>query len=148
MKFRCSTKPIDDVLEIAPFCAVFLVLLLMLVLHSSLAPAPGVRIELPEMPPVPRPTSIAPELVVAIDQNGLIYFEHQVIGEKQLRDRLAAKVTASKQPVQLVLMADENVRQGEVLRLATLAKQCGINEVIMAVRPPLFPARPETHGTQ
>lgn len=138
----------DDVLDVGSFCAVFLLLLLMLVLHSSLAPAPGVRIELPEVPPMPRPTSIAPELVVAIDQNGLIYFEHQVIGEKQLRDKLADRVAASKHPVQLVLMADENVRQGEVLRLATLAKRSGISEVIMAVRQPLFPTRQESQGTQ
>lgn len=148
MKFKCSVKPIDNSLDVASFCGVFLILLLLLVLHSSLAPAPGVIVELPNVPPLPRPASVAPELVVAVDQNELIYFEHQVIGEEQLREKLAAKVTASKQPLQLVILADKNVRHGEVLRLAGIARQCGISEVIMAVRPPLFQSRPATSGSE
>jgi len=142
MKFRSTVKPMDDVLEAGPFAAVFFLVLLMLLLHTSLAPAPGVRVQLPEVSAEPRPAHIGVELVVTVDQNELVYFEHQVLSEDQLRDRLGAKVRRTRQPLQLVLLADENVRQGAVLRLATLARACGVEEVILATRVPLFEPKP------
>ena len=142
MRFQSRVKPLDDVLEAGPFVAVLFVLLLLLLLHTSLAPAPGVRVQLPVVPAEPRSAYLGLELVVAIDQNELVYFEHQVVTEEQLRQRLSATVRRSRQPLQLVLLADENVRQGAVLRLATLARSCGIEEVIMATREPLFPSKP------
>lgn len=138
MKFRCSAKPLDDVLDAGPFAAVMFLVLIMLLLHSAIAPAPGVRVQLPEVAAARRSASIGPQLVVTIDQNELVYFEHQVVSEDQLRDKLASKVRAGRQPVQFMLLADDNVRQGAVLRIATLARDCGIGEVIVATREPLF----------
>jgi len=142
MKFRRTVKPLSGTLDPTPFAAVFFLLVILLLLHSSFAPAPGVRVQLPTASPPPRPGFTGPELVVTIDQNGLLYFDHQVVQEAQLREQLAAKVRASPEPLHLLLLADEAVRQGAVVRLATLAREAGILEVVEATREPLFPARP------
>lgn len=131
-------------MEVTSFAGVFFLVLILLLLHSSFAPAPGVRIQLPSVAAERRPATLGAELVVAIDQNGLTYFEHQVVTTTQLRERLTAKVQASRKPVQLLLLADESVRQGAVIALATIARESGINEVVMATREPLFQAGPGT----
>jgi biopolymer transport protein ExbD len=130
-------------LDPTPFAAVFFLLVILLVLHSSLAPAPGVLVQLPAVIPGPRPGFDGPELVVTIDRNGVLYFEHQVVAEEELRQRLTAKVQASREPLHLLLLADEAVPHGAVVQLATLAQAAGIREIVEATREPLFPANPE-----
>ena len=142
MRFRQTVKPLKGVLDPTPFAAVFFLLVILMVLHSSFAPAPGVRVQLPAAAAPQRPGFTGPELVVTIDQNGLVYFEHQVVPLADLRERLTAKVRASHEPLHLLLLADDGVRHGDVVRLATLAQAAGIREVVEATRDPLFPAKP------
>jgi len=54
---------------------------------------------------------------------------------------LAAKVPAAKEPLTLLVQADESVRQARIVRLAGLAREAGLREVLIATRPPLFTPR-------
>ncbi|HNQ87379.1 MAG TPA: biopolymer transporter ExbD [Verrucomicrobiota bacterium] len=139
MKIRRNLRPVTGHLDLAPFAGVFFLLVLLLLLQSSLAPAPGLRISLPAVGSSEVPDGTAAALVVAIDQNELLYFDHQVIGADALHERLAARVARHRTPLTLMLQADEAVRQGAVVRVATLARSAGIHNVIIATRPPLLP---------
>jgi len=132
--------------DFAPFAGVLFLLVLFLLLHSYLAPPPGLRIKLPvaEFPSLPGAAN--PVLVVSVDRSEQYYFDHQAIRQGELQARLAAKARHSSEPVTLLVQADEAVRHAAIVRLAALARAAGIREVLIAARPPLFPALPGASG--
>jgi len=87
----------------------------------------------------PAPTN--PDLVVAVDREGQIYFEHQALQEKELRARLAAKVRQTRGPLTLLVQADAAVKLDVLARLGAVASAAGVREARFETRPPLFPLR-------
>ncbi len=122
----------------APFAGVVFLLLMFLLFGSAFVHTPGVRIDLPELTsPLPGPET--PTVSVAVDRNGLIYFEHQVMtliqAETQLLAGLTAAVKASPgQPLSLVLQADRRGRFDTALRVLNIAHAAGIKEAFFATR--------------
>lgn len=98
---------------------------------------PGIRIELPELAGLPG--TAHPTLVVAVNLNGQIFFENQIILEKDLKKRLAAAARQARGPLALALYADKAVEYELILRLSQLARAAGIAEIILAARPPVLP---------
>ena len=139
MKYPRNVKPFTGRLDVAPFAGVFFLLVLFLLLQTSLAPVPGVRIQLPAAV-FPEPPGVnGPALVVAIDRQGQAYFNLQAVSETELARELTNRVKASPDPITLVLQADEAVGQGMVVRLMAIARQAGIRETVISLRPPLLP---------
>ncbi len=98
---------------------------------------PGIRVELPELAGLSG--TALPTLVVAVNLNGQIFFENQIILEKDLKKRLAAAARQAKGPLALALYADKAVKYEMILRLSQLARAAGIAEIILAARPPILP---------
>ncbi len=98
---------------------------------------PGIRVELPELAGLSGTSR--PTLVVAVNLNGQIFFENQIILEKDLKKRLAAAARQAKGPLALALYADKAVEYDLILRLSQLARAAGIAEIILAARPPILP---------
>src|SRR5262249_29574279 len=94
---------------------------------------PGVPIHLPEEANLPG--SEGATAVIAIDAAGQYYFENQVCNEAQLKQRLQLAVERSRDPVTLVVQADEQASVKVFVRLAALAGSLGIREMLQAVRP-------------
>lgn len=137
MRFPRNAKIFRGQFDAAPIASVFFLLVLFLLLNSYLVFPPGLRIELPEaadLPGTPNPTQI-----VAMDSNGQLWYEHQIISENQFKDRLIEAVRKSPGPLTLVVYADKSVRLEPWLRLNQLAGEAGIREILQATRPPLFP---------
>ena len=147
MRYQRNLKPFTGRLDLAPVAGVFFLLVLFLLLQTSIAPAPGLRIQLPTVDLQHDPAGQGPVLVVTIDQHELVYFEHQVIGDDELRTRLATKSEQSREPLSLLVQADASVKHAAIVRLAALARQAGIHDIVIATRPPLFPAGGEPTAT-
>lgn len=143
MKYARNLKPFTGRLDLAPFAGVLFLLVLFLLLHTSLAPPPGLRVQLPTVDVSEAPVGSGLSLVVTVDQNELVYFEHQVIRDDDLRAKLAAKVAQSGGPLALLVQADESVKHAAIVRLAALARQAGIRDVVIGTRPPLFSPKAE-----
>ena len=141
MRFPRNLRPFTGQLDVAPFAGVLLLLVLFLLLHTSIAPTPGVRIRLPAVEGVDA-SAPTPALVVTIDQQELWYFEHQAVQEHELKDRLAARIREGRRPPTLLIQADESVRQTAILRLAAIARAAGVREVVLGTRPVVFPPSP------
>jgi biopolymer transport protein ExbD len=139
VRFERKLKPITGRLDIAPFAGVCLLLILFLTLHSRLAPPPGIQIRLPESASASPMGAANLTLVVAVDREEVLYYDHQVIKEPDLKLRLTARVREAKEPVAVLVQADEAVRQAAVVRVAAIARAAGAQEVVIATRPPLFP---------
>src|SRR2546423_10724120 len=120
MRFPRSIKPFRGQLEMAPFLSVLFLLAILLMFGSSLVFTPGIPIDLPESAELPGTTN--PTLAVAVDADGHLYFENQIIEEARLKERLASAVDQSKEPLTLVVQADQQVKHKYIFQLALLAR--------------------------
>lgn len=140
MRFPRQARIFRGQFDVAPYAGVLFLLVLFLLLHSSLVFRPGVKIDLPLADELPGPDR--PAVVVAIDPNGQLYYENQIIQEPQLKERLSNVVLRSGQPMTLVLQADGRVTQSQVVRLSEMARAAGIRELWLATRPRGFEPPP------
>ena len=138
MRFPRNTKIFRGQLDAAPFAGVFFLLVIFLLLHSAMVFTPGVPIQLPEALNLPGVAN--PALVVAVDENGQFYFENQVIGQQQLKEKLRSAVSEARQPLTLVVRADKKVHIDELMPLWLLARAAGIKEIVQATRPLVVPS--------
>jgi biopolymer transport protein ExbD len=147
MRFQRQARIFRGQFDVAPYVGVLFLVVLFLLLHSSLVFRPGVKIELPTAGELPGPDR--PALVVAIDHNGQLYFEHQIIPESQFQARLNVAVRHAHQPMTLVVEADGRVNQSQVVRISEMARQAGIQDLWLATRPRSFdtsPTQPPASG--
>jgi biopolymer transport protein ExbD len=99
MKFPRNARIFRGQLDVAPFATVLFLLLLFLFLASQVY-TPGIRLQLPLADKLPGTDK--PKVSVAIDANGRLYFENQVIDEPELKLRLHQAVTNAAEPLILV----------------------------------------------
>jgi biopolymer transport protein ExbD len=138
MKFPRNARISRGQLDAAPFAGVVFCLLIFLLL-ASLVYTPGVPINLPEsvneLPGVD-----GPAVAVALDANGQLYFQNQIIVATNLQKRLAEEVARQREPVTLVVQADKAVTQEQMLQLRDLAANAGIKQMSQQVLPRVFDA--------
>jgi biopolymer transport protein ExbD len=135
MKFPRNARIFRGELDAAPFAMVFFLLVIFLML-GSLVYTPGVRIRLPvgsDLPGTDKPT-----VSVAIDANGQLYFQNQWIEESELQNRLRRAVSASSEPLTLLVQADKAVSYEMLTRLTLLARDAGISDALLATLPRPF----------
>ncbi len=141
MKFPRNAKIFRGQLDAAPFAGVFFLLVIFMLLNSSLVFIPGVEIRLPEAGGPKLPGLSGPFVVVAMDLNGALYYENQVIQEKELRSRLAERVKADKD-LTVVVQADRQVSFEAFVRLSKLVNDAGAHVGFIASRRPAPSSRP------
>jgi biopolymer transport protein ExbD len=121
---------------VAPFAAVFFCLLIFVML-GGLMPVPGLRLSL--QPPVAAdlPGVEQPMVAMALDNQGRLYFENQIVSEPVLKTSLAAAAKAAHEPLTLVIHADKSVSYEQLAHLALLARQpeIGITNILLATLP-------------
>ena len=86
MKFPRNTRLLRSPFEIAPFAAVFFLLVIFMML-GALLPTPGIPLQPPtanDLPGIDKPS-----VAVAVDSSGRFYFANEFVSETQLRSRLA-----------------------------------------------------------
>ena len=121
----------------AAFAGMLFILLIFILLRSHLVFTPGVPIRLPEQEDLPGVIGSGSTIVVAVDSSGQFYFDNQLTHERLLRQRLAEKVSAAREPVTLVIEADEAVTWSTLQKLVAIARKAGVRDAVGATRPPL-----------
>jgi len=135
MKFPRNEKILRSPFEMAPFAAVFF-LLVIFVLLGVLLPTPGVPLQLPAASDLPGIDQ--PSVSVAVDAMGRIYFRNQIINENDLKTGLGA--AAKNTPgLTLVIHADKSVTYDQLLHLSLLARGVGIQSALLATLPANLP---------
>ncbi len=132
MKFPRNARIFRGQLEAAPFISMLFLLILFL-LVGSLVYTPGVRLELPvadNLPGTDKPT-----VSVALDANGRLYFDSQLIAEENLKQRLKSAADNLPTPPTLLVQADEGVSYKMLIRLTLLAREAGITEALLVTLP-------------
>lgn len=138
MRFPRNNRIFRGQFDAAPFAGVFFLLVLFLLLHPAFVFVPGVPLHLPEA--VDLPGTDRPTVVVAVDEGGQFYFANQVCDEATLAEKLKEAATLAREPLTLVVRADEDVKYKVLARLWLIARNAGIRDMLQATRPPLVPA--------
>ncbi len=76
-----------------------------------------------------------PIVVVGVNLNGQIFFQHQKIHESALESRRTEAVEKTGAPLTMVLQADKNVPTGKSMELCKIARKAGITKVVIGTRP-------------
>ena len=141
MKFPRNTRLLRSPFDVAPFAAMFFLLLIFMML-GGLLPTPGVPLRLPVASDLPGTDK--PAVAVAVDSSGRFYFANQMVSEAQLKSRLATAVRNSREPLTLVMHADKTVTYDQLVHLTSLARDAGITSALLATLPRVVnpPARP------
>ena len=137
MRFPRNTKIFRGQLDAAPYAGVLFLLVIFLVLGSNFVFVPGIPVHLPaaaELPGTTRPT-----IAVVVDPAGQFYFDNQVTDEAQLAVRLRQAVERAREPLTLVVQADEQVPYRVLARLWVIARSAGLQDLIQATRPAVAP---------
>jgi len=132
MKFPRNAKIRHSPFEVAPFAAVFFLLVLMLML-GALLPVPGLPIQLPAAAGLPGANQ--PTVAVAVDASGRYYFANQIVTEAQLETALRDAAKKSREPLTLVIYADRAVTYDQLIHLTLLATNAGIYNAVGATLP-------------
>ena len=137
MRFPRNKQIFRGQLDVGAFAGVFFLLLIFVLLQSQLVFTPGVPIRLPEAEDLPG--VIGRTVVVAVDASGQYYFDNQLTHERLLRQRLQEEVSATREPLTLVIQADQQVTWENLARIGLLARKAGVKDAVLATRPPLSP---------
>jgi biopolymer transport protein ExbD len=141
MKFPRNAKILRSPFEMAPFAAMFFLLVIFMLL-AALLPVPGVPLQLPvvnDLPGIDRPT-----VAMAVDSSGRFFFANQMVSDVQLGSDLRDAARKSRAPLTLVIHADKSVTEEQLIHLALLAGTNGIQSALLATLPGAAgaPARP------
>ena len=135
MKFPRNAQIFRGQLDASPFVGVLFLLTMFLLLHSTLVSTPGVSIGLPTGPGE-LPGSTNPEVRIAVDQSGRLFFQNQLTEESRLKEQL---VKLRAEPVAVVLLADKSLPNETLMRILTLVHEAGISDVRWAIRSSTLP---------
>jgi biopolymer transport protein ExbD len=137
MKFPRNTRPSRSPFDIAPFAAVFFLLVIFVMLAVFL-PVPGIPLQLPQADDLPGTDK--PSVVVAVDSSGRYYFANQIISEAGLNSALKSAAKKSREPLTLVIQADKSVTYEQLVHLTLLARDAGITNTLLATLPRVISA--------
>lgn len=139
MKFQRQAKIYRGQLDVAPFAAIFF-LMLCFFMMGSLLYTPGVTMQV--TPPVADgfPGTDNPTITMAITASGQFLFDSQVVEEADMKSALQKKVAAApnKKGLTLIVIPDKSVSYEVLTKVRSLAGEAGISEVLEAVRPSAY----------
>ena len=139
MKFPRNAKIIRSHFDVAPFAAVFFVLLIFLML-AGLLPTAGIPLRPPEARDLPGTDQAT--IAMAVDANGNLYYQNQIVTERVLANNLMVATNTIHAPITLVIHADKTVSYETLAHLSLLARECGITNALLATLPSVENAKP------
>ena len=134
MKFPRNARILRSQFDVAPFAAVFFIVVIFLML-GALMPVQGLRTSL--TPPAANnlPGVEQRTVAMAVDSAGQFYFENRAVNEAQLKTSLRATVAGANEPLTLVIHADHAVTYDQLAHLTVLARYLGITNALLATLP-------------
>ena len=136
MKFQRNIKILRSPFEMAPFAAVFFLLVIFMML-GVLLPVPGIPFQLQPPSAGDLPGTGQPTVDMAVDSGGRFYFTNGIVSEAQLNSSLSNAVKNSRAPLTLVIHADKAVTYDQLVHLTLLARGAGIQNALLATLPRL-----------
>jgi biopolymer transport protein ExbD len=132
MRFR-KTKDDEPNIGIAPLVDIVFLLLIFFMVTSHYDIAAGVQIKLPKITKKATEQDGENRVIITVDKNAAIYIEGAKIDISALEARLIKEIK-ERGVLDLVLQADVDVSHGNVVKIMDIAKNAGINSIVIAAR--------------
>lgn len=132
MRFRKAEKKKPE-LDMAPLIDVVFLLLIFFLLSSTFIMQPGITIKLPQA----TTSEVQPrkDILILIDAKERIFLnDRRIIKGTELKESLGVLVSEGKSKT-VVINADESVRHGRVVEVMDVAKQVGVERLVIATQP-------------
>ena len=136
MKFPRTAKILRSQFDVAPFAAVFFLVVIFMML-GSLMPVPGLKLQLNPPAADNLPGVSGRTIALAVDSMGRCFMENRQVNERQLKTSLQVAAAGSQVPLTLVIHADRAVTYDQLAHLSLLAREkpIGITNVLLATLP-------------
>ncbi len=134
MKFPRNSKILRSQFDVAPFAAVFFIVMIFLLL-GALVPVQGLHTQLTPPAADNLPGVDGRTVAMAVDSQGQFYFENQMVSERVLVNGLTVAVKSASEPPTLVIHADRAVTYDQLAHLTLLARSAGITNALLATLP-------------
>ncbi|NLD38404.1 MAG: biopolymer transporter ExbD [Desulfatiglans sp.] len=132
MRFR-KTKDEEENIGIAPLVDIVFLLLIFFMVTSHYDIAAGVQIKLPKITKKAADPDAENRVIITVDKDAAIYIEGEKIDISALEQRLTKEIK-ERGVLDLVLQADVDVSHGNVVKIMDIAKNAGINSIVIAAR--------------
>ena len=134
MKFPRNARILRSQFDVAPFAAVFFIVVIFLML-GALMPVQGLHTSLTPPAADNLPGVDGRTVAMAVDVTGQFYFQNQVVSERVLINSLTVAAKSAPTPLTLVIHADRAVTYDQLARLTVLARDLGITNALLATLP-------------
>ena len=118
----------EQQIDLTPMLDVVFIMLIFFIVTATFIKLPGTEVI---RPPADSAESLKPSMLVAIDNDGQIWINREVIEPKFLRTQLASLYSENPQGA-LVIQADEEARVEHIANVADAAKEVGIELIQIA----------------
>jgi len=132
MRFR-KKKDDEPNIGIAPLVDIVFLLLIFFMVTSHYDIAAGVQIKLPRVTKKTTSPGAESRIIINVDKDGNVYLDGARVDLETLKGRLAEEVK-KRGMLNLILQADSDVRHGKVVEIMDIAKNAGINSIVIAAR--------------
>ncbi|MDD5454493.1 MAG: biopolymer transporter ExbD [Candidatus Ratteibacteria bacterium] len=130
---RKDTLKLKSSLELTPLVNVVFLLLIFLIVSSTFVQRPGVKVNLPVS------SSVWGEererIYVSLTYDNILFLNEKRTEWKHFPEVLNEIVLKLQKPI-LILNADEKSTHGQIIKIMDIAKQTGIESIIISTQPP------------
>jgi len=130
MGFRRYTQEPPKI-DLTPMVDIVFLLVIFFMISTTFIEQPGVKIDLP-VANSQYQSRDAKEIRAYLTDKGDIYLQRKKVSWTEFRDRLSSYDADTAKNMIFILMADENSRHGDVIRLMDVAKRMGISRLVIA----------------
>lgn len=127
MRFREKRITRTSIINLTPMVDVLFLILLFFLVTSNFIEQPNIKLELPSTKYAS--ASKIEERVLAISQDGKLFFQEELIERKDLLPILK-KAFSKQDDKTLVLKADKNVPYGVIIDIMDAAKGAGLRKIV------------------
>ncbi len=138
MRARIRKRPVSEI-NVVPYIDVMLVLLIIFMITAPLL-SQGVKIDLPQVPSEPLPTSDNDPVIVSVDAAGNFFINYgenqeQPVAPEALVNRVSALVKYRPE-LPVLVKGDTSVSYGRVVQAMALLQGAGVNGIGLITEPP------------
>jgi len=127
-------------INITPLTDVFLVLLIIFMVTSSVVANQSKNIDLPGA----EVSDATPEgVTVTVDDAGIIYVNDDVVSQDDLYPKLESALENTRDKL-VILRGDKSVLLGQAVNILDMAQQAGATGIALATKPPAKAPEPAT----
>ena len=117
-------------INVTPLTDVFLVLLIIFMVTTTVIQDESKNIDLPQASESEEtPTGVT----VAVDDTGVLMVNDRKVSEEELRDALAVALEGAQQKI-VILRGDKNVLLGQAVHILDMAQQLGAKGIALATK--------------